>query len=40
MPLPSYLADKFDAFDDFAESNNSILSVISLENSGFAVGFI
>ena len=40
MPLPSYLADKFDAFDDFAESKNSILSVIKLENSGFAVGFI
>lgn len=40
MPLLSYLADKFDAFDDLAESKNSILSVISLENSGFAVGFI
>lgn len=40
MQLPSYLADKFDAFDDLAESKNSILSVISLENSGFAVGFI
>ena len=36
MQLPSYLADKFDAFDDLAESKNSILSVISLENSGFA----
>ena len=31
MQLPSYLADKFDAFDDLAESKNSILSVISLE---------
>lgn len=40
MQLPSYLADKFDAFDDLAESKNSILSVISFENSGFAVGFI
>lgn len=24
MQLPSYLADKFDAFDDLAESKNSI----------------
>lgn len=40
MQLPSYLADKFDAFDDLAESKNSILSVISLENRVFAMVFI
>ena len=40
MQLPSYLADKFDAVDDLAESKNSILSVISPENSGFVVVFI
>lgn len=40
MPLLSYLADKFDAFGGLSESKNSILSVISLENSGLAVVFI
>ena len=37
MPLLSYLADKFDAFGGLSESKNSILSVISPENSGLAV---
>lgn len=37
MPLLSYLADKFDVFGGLSESKNSILSVISLENSGLAV---
>ena len=40
MPLLFYLADKFDAFGGLIKSKNSILSVISLENSGFAVVFI
>lgn len=40
MPLLSYLADKFDVSGDLVESKNSILSVISPENSGFVVVFI
>ena len=40
MPLLFYLADKFDAFSGLAASKDSILSVINLENSGFAVVFI
>ena len=40
MPLLSYLADKFDVYGDLVKSKNSILSVISPENSGFVVVFI
>lgn len=40
MPLLSYLVDKFDVSGDLVESKNSILSVISPENSGFVVVFI
>ena len=40
MPLLSYLADKFDVYGDLVKSKNSILSVISPENSGFDVVFI
>ena len=40
MPLLSYLADKFDVYGDLVKSKNSILSVISPENSGFVVDFI
>ena len=40
MPLLYYLADKFDVYGDLVKSKNSILSVISPENSGFVVVFI